>query len=359
MNPWSGTASSLEDTRSGTVLVTGEAAPNYFWPVWRFGRVLQPEGTERLSVEDAQEIGSLFLPGQPAALRYLSARVDTLRKEAGDAGGQYYRDWPEHLKPSSTALMELANTWRPEEILITYSFVPIIRFPRFIVEVGPDTWQVRESLTVCGFPSQSKAWVTASLVARHGKPTDEFALSMTQLASVRRAFKPFADSALASLVHYYVQVLNEDTLHLKLEKALHIRELGGVAGTEILSLASGVDLGKALEELEKRGLQHFRAEGGRLPGAREVLDFLKWTDSVEMPSHGEWRSGRPKILAIYADEPACGPVRALVMSRISVNDNRTWYAALAERRQPEKQPTCVPLSESAGRFLAKEYGRYF
>lgn len=359
MTPLGNLASTLEDTRAAATAVAERVpGPNYVWPVWRYGRVLSPVGAESLAVGDAQQIGRLFEPGGLAAVRYLGERTAELKLVAVRAGGIYRRDWPEHLKYGSEPFQELERMWNPEEILITYSFVPIVRLPRFVVEIGEGAWQVRESLTICGSPSKSKAWLTASLIAYRGEPADSVPLNGNSLINARDAFEPFADAVLASLIEYYLKVLNEDTSSLPLEAPLHVRKFDIKAETEIVSLASGVDLGEAFDVLEREGLHKFKLEASRdlFPGAREVLDFLEWTDGGV--GRGKWQPGRPKILAIYAEEPACGSVRALVMPRIG-EENRTWYAALAERRQPEKPVTCFPLSEAAGRFLAKEYGRYF
>lgn len=361
MTPLGSLASTLEDTRAAATAVAERVpGPNYVWPVWRYGRVLSPVGAESLPVNDAQQIGSLFEPGKPAAVRYLGERTVELKETAVREGGVYRRDWPAHLKYGSEPFQELERMWNPEEILLTYSFVPIVRLPRFVVEVGEGAWQVRESLTICGSPSKSKAWLTASLIAYRGEPADSVPLGRTNLAAARGAFEPFARAVLTSLVEYYLKVLNEDTRSLRLETPLHVRHFVTKAETEIVSLASGVDLGEAFDALEREGLRKFRLQASQdlFPGAREVLDFLEWTDSHAGPSRGEGQQGRPKILAIYAEEPACGSVRALVIPRIGA-ENRTWYAALSERRQPEKPVTCFPLSEAAGRFLAKEYGRYF
>jgi hypothetical protein len=362
MTPLGDLASTLEDTHAAATAVAERTSRlNYVWPVWRYGRVLSPLGAESLPVGDAQQIGKLFEPGKPAARRYLDERTAELNREAARAGGTYVRDWPQRLRYGSEPFQDMERTWRPEEILITYSFVPIVRLPRFVIEVGDGAWEVRESLTICGSPAKSKAWVTASLIAYCGEPADSVPLDRNNVIAARNAFEPFARAALASLIRYYLEVLNEDTRSLPLESPLHIRELAPMADTEIVSLASGVDLGKAFDALESKGLKRFHLEAsqGLFPGALEVLDFLDWTDSPEGPGRGEWQSGRPKILAIYAEEPACGTVRALVIPRIDAESSRTWYAALAERRQPEKPPSCYPLSEAAGRFLAKEYGRYF
>jgi hypothetical protein len=293
---------------------------------------LQPQGAASLEVEAAQEIGSLFEPGKPSAVRYLKERIAELQDLAAGSGGHLRREWPEHLGHGSTPFRELESTWRPEEILITYSYVPIVRLPRLVVEIGEGSWQVRESLTICGFPAKSKAWVTASLIAYQGQPTDEVPLSRRDLGAARGAFDAFVKDALATLIGYYLRVLNEDTRTLPLEKPIHFRELEPRAETEIVSLASSVDLRDALDVLEKRGFEQFRSEAsaGLFPGAPEVHDFLEWTDQIEMPGGGEWHRGRPKVLAIYAEQPACGSVRALVIPRISSVENRTWYAALTE-----------------------------
>lgn len=361
MNSSSSSASALENTHSGATFAPDSEGSNYFWPVWRFGRVLQPNGADSLAATVAQQIGSLFESGSLAAMRYLTERTRELRAQASRVEGTYIRDWPEHLRHASEASAELAEIWNPEEILVSYSFVPIIRLPRFVVEIAGSTWQIRESLTICGSPAKSKAWVTATLVAFCNRPTDIAPLSKSDLDAARAAFEPFVQGALASLVSYYLKVLNEDTKTLALEKPLHIYELAPLAETEIVSLSSGVDLGDALNLLEEKGFQRFCSEAaqGLFPGAREVLDFLEWTDSVKAPEGVAWRAGRPKILAIYAEEPACGALRALVIPRINADQNRTWYAAITEQRTAEKQPTRAPLSESAGRFLAREYGRYF
>lgn len=349
----------LEDTKTAFVPGSGTGS-HYCWPVWRFGRVLQPHG-EPLEVDEAQEIGALFAPGQPAATRYLTQGIAELLELAAGSGGHLLQGWPAHLRHGSKAFRELESTWRPDEILVTYSYVPIIRLPRVIVEIGRGSWLVRESLTICGYPAKSKAWVTASLIAYKGQPTDEVPLSKVDLCAAREAIDTFVKGALAALVGYYLKVLNEDTRSLGLENSLHFRELEPLAETEIVSLASSVDLRDALEVLEERGFRRFREEAseGLFPGALEALDFLAWTNQAEVPGHGEWRPGRPKILAIYAEEPACGSVRALVIPRIGSAENRTWYASLTELSRVKDQPTSFPLSESAGRFLAMEYGRYF
>jgi len=360
METWSDASSVLEDTKVRLV-PDHEPAAFYCWPVWRFGRVLQPHGGKVLEVEAAQEIGTLFEPGQPAARRYLTDRIAALQELASRSGGSLLTDWPRHLRYTTKAFRELKSTWLPEEILTTYSYVPIIRLPRFLVQIGQSTWLVRESLTICGFPAKSKTWVTASLLTYEGQPTDAVSLSKVDLDAGRQAFDAFVRGSLASLSDYYLKVLNEDTRSLSGMKPLRIRKLEPLAETEIVSLASNVDLRNALEALEEKGFRRFQSEAskGKFSGAREVLDFLQWVDQVEMPDGGEWRPGRPKILAIYAEEPACGSVRALVIPKIDSTQNRTWYAALTELKQAEKQPTSFPLSESAGRFLAREYGRYF
>lgn len=360
MAPWTDTTAVLDDPQAA-FLPDGGPATFYCWPVWRFGRVLQPNADVRLEVEIAQKIGSLFAAGQPAAQRYLSERISEWQRLATDLKGQLHQDWPSNLTHRSEACRELERTWRPQEILVTYSFVPIIRLPRVVLELGESTWLVRESLTICGYPAKSKTWITASLIAYKGQTTDETPLSKADLDAVRGAVDAFIKSSLAGLILYYLKVLNQDTGSLQLEKPLHVRELEPLAETEIVSLASNVDLRDALEVLEEKGFQRFRSEAseGLFPGALEALDFLEWTEQTGMPGGGEWQPGRPKVLAIYAEQPACGSVRALVLPKIGSAENRTWYAALTELKQVEDQPTRFPLSESAGRFLATEYGRYF
>jgi hypothetical protein len=360
MTTWQSSASALADTDAGVAFATGgNPAANFFWPVWRFGRVLLPVGAESLPVSDAQQIGSLFGPGKPAASRYHIERTAELWKMVDQWGGSYLRDWPQYLRYGTGPYLELEKKWHPEEILISYSFVPIIRLPQFIVEIRGGCWQVRESLTVCGSPAKSKAWITASLIAYNGQPTETAPLSKADLGEARRAFGPFAQASLVSLIAFYQKVLNEDTRSLSLEAPLHIHALKPVAETEIVSMASGVRLGAAFDQLEVKGFRRFCSEAGQSQEGREVLDFLEWTDSIEIPGAGEWQRGRPKILAIYAEEPACGSIRALVIPRIHTEQNRTWYAALTEQRTPPNPTTHIPLSESAGRSLAKEYGRYF
>jgi hypothetical protein len=287
--------------------------------------------------------------------------MEQLRGLATAAGGRFWRDWPASLRYGSKAFLNLEETWRPEEMVITYSYVPIIRLPRFVIDIGATSWLVRESLTICGVPAKSKAWITSTLVAYEGRPTDEVPLSGRDLTAARSALDLFVKGAFPTLVEYYLTVLNEDTESLRLEKPVHFRELERVAETEIVSLASDVDLRDALEVLEERGYKQFRSEAaeGLFPGAREALAFLQWTEQAAVPGDGEFHPGRPKTLAIYAEQPACGSVRALVISRIDATQNRTWYAALTELKQVADQPTSFPLSESTGRFLSMEYGRYF
>jgi len=357
-----GYSSSLLEDAHAPYLSGIPLAPHYCWPIWRFGRVLQPLGGVSLEVEVAQAIGALFEPGHPAALRYLKEGVAEVQALAAASGGRLLRDWPSHLRFNSPAFVELEKTWSPDEILVTYSFVPIIRLPRVIVEIGQGSWLVRESLTICGYPAKSKAWLTASLIAYEGRPTDEVPLLRADLNAARRSLSAFAKDSLAALIRYYLKVLNDDTRSLTLETPLHFQELESLAETEIVSLASSVDLQQAFERLEDRGFKQFRSEAADelFPGAREALDFLEWTEeSTELPKSGEWEPGRPKILAIYAEQPACGSVRALVIPRIGTTENRTWYAALTELARVPDQPTKLPLSESAGRFLAMEFGRYF
>jgi hypothetical protein len=355
----SGLVSTLEVPFSTAVIAD---VTNYYWPVWRYGQILRPAGGESLRVSDAQEVGSLFGPDKPAARRYLDKRRPELKKAAEKLGGRYLSEWPQHLSRfDSEPFEDLKRKWKPKEIFITYSFVPIIRLPRFAVEIGDCSWQVRESLTVCGAPSQSKAWITASLVAYDGKPADSVPLGRRELDDARSLLEPFAHDALESLIRYYQQVLNEDAASLALENQLRFDGFEVVTGTEIVSLASGVDLGEAFDRIEKEGLGKFRREASKnpVPGSLEVLDFLKWTESHESPGGSGWQEGKAKMLVIYADEPACGSVRGLVIPRLNKEKNRTWYAVLAERLLPERPVTCFPLSEAAGRFLATEYGRYF
>lgn len=360
MAPVGYSSSTLEDTHAG-VATGGQAGPNFFWPVFRYGRILVPEGGNSLRVSDAQEIGSLFEPGGPAARRYREVRTPELRKEVELFGGRYHREWPGFLNYGSAPFKDLKRHWNPDAIVITYSFVPIVRLPRFVVEIGDSAWQVRESLTVCGAPSRSKAWVTASLVTCNGRPADASPLSRSELDGARSHLHRLAQVALDSLIRYYQQVLNEDAACLPLTKRPRISGFEVVTETEIVSLASGVDLGQAFDLLERDGFGRFRREAPEnpTPGNREVLDFLEWAESHGSIDGGHWSEGSPKMLVIYADDPSCGSVRALMVPRIDAENDRTWYALLSEKLRPERPVTCYPLSEAAGRFFATEYGRYF
>jgi hypothetical protein len=351
-------ASVLEDSFSQSAAVIGDVA-NYYWPVWRYGQILRPAGGESLQVSDAKKIGALFEPGRPAVVRYLGERTAELRKDIAHLGGKHWREWPQHLRYGSKPFQDLEDTWQPEKAVITYSFVPIIRLPRFVVEIGGASWQARESLTVCGEPANSKAWVTASLIAYNGKPTDSVPLDRDEIGDAWRHLEAFARASLASLIQYYRQVLNEDTAGLPLEKRVRFGGFEVLTETEIVSVASRIHLERAFDLLEKTGVRRFRRDAPESPENRVVLDFLDWTESGSSFGPGAWEAGKAKILAIYAEEPACGSVRTLVIPRLDHDRNRTGYALLSERLHPEKPVTCYPLSEAAGRFLAMEYGRYF
>lgn len=363
---WNESASVLEDTNpAGTFADEGAVdRPGYCWPVWRFGRVLQPEGGQSLDVSTAKEIGALFAANQPAARRYHHDRMESLVRLAVEVGGSLVRQWPARLRLGTRSFRELERLWNPEEILVTYSFVPIVRLPRFLVELDGCTWQIRESLTICGAPARSKVWITASLLTFQGRSTDREPLTRTDLLAARQAFGRFSERALEKLTGYYLDVLNEDSRCLSFAEPIHFERFTTLAETEIVSLASGEDLSEAFNCLEEKGLRWFRSEAAAagIPGARQTLDFLEWTDQPGVPDVQSWEPVRPKILAIYADQPACGSVRALVVPRVEQRGGdiaRTWYAALTEVRETEQQPTSFPLSESAGGFIAKEYGRYF
>lgn len=366
MAPWDESTSVLEDTNPVGTLVDegGVGGAGYCWPVWRVGRVLQPIGGQSLDVTTAKEIGALFAAGQPAAQRYQHVRMEGMERLASEVGGTVVRHWPAHLQLGTRSLRELERLWNPDEILVTYSFVPIVRLPRFLVEFDDCTWQIRESLTICGSPARSKVWVTASLLTYRGRPTDRESLARTDLQAARRTLGRFSGEALETLTHYYLEVLNEDSRCLSLSEPIHFERLATLAETEIVSLASGEDLSEAFNLLEEKGLRWFRSEVATagVPGARQALDFLEWCEQPGIPDLQNWEPVRPKILAIYADQPACGSVRALVVPRVEQGGGsvaRTWYAALTEVRETTQQPTSFPLSESAGGFIAKEYGRYF
>jgi len=259
----------------------------------------------------------------------------------------------------SPATQSLLKIWRASESWISYSFVPIVRLPHRLLELGSALWHVRESLTVCGDPAKSKVWFTASLIAWRGEPTDLVPLTRSDLDSARDHLDRFMAGALESLVGYYLQVLNEDTAQLSLRQPVHFESLDTLAQTEIVSVAASVDLATLFDVLDDQGLTRLREEAGRqrFAGSQEILDFLVWTDQLSGPGGRSWKAGRPKVLAIYAENPSCGSVRALMVPRVSPLENRTWYTLLTEVK--EKPEWKFPLSESASRFTAREYGRYF
>jgi hypothetical protein len=171
---------------------------------------------------------------------------------------------------------------------------------------------------------------------------------------------PLAEEALKDLISYYLRVLNEDTVQLGLQPPLRFEGLESRASTEIMSIAATEDLGKGFDILDEQGLARLRDEAGRnqFAGAAAILDFLDWTERLDRGPEGEaWQAGRPKLLAIYAEKPSCGSVRALMVTRIIPAQNRTWYTLLTEVKEKPEWP--FPLSESAGRFTAREYGRFF
>jgi hypothetical protein len=344
---------------SAAVLAPGQAPHPYCWPVWRFGHVLETKGGEKLRVETAQEIGGLFKAGRPSLIRYLQERLDGLRRLARECGGRLLEEWPAKLE-RSPAIQALQNIWRAAESWISYSFVPIVRLPHRLLELGPTLWHVRESLTVCGDPAKSKVWFTASLIALRGAPTDLVPLTRSDLDSAREHLGRFMKGALEGLVAYYLKVLNEDTAKLSLPQPVCFESLEILARTEIASLAASMDLRAGFDLLDEQGMTRLREEAGqqRFAGSQEILDFLDWTDWLGGgPRGNNWVAGRPKLLAIYADNPSCGSVRALVIPRMIPAENRTWYTLLTEIK--EKPEGKFPLSESACRFTAREYGRYF
>jgi hypothetical protein len=343
---------------SAAVPALGQALHPYCWPVWRFGRVLDAEGGERLRIETAQEIGGLFQAGRPSLVRYLQERLDDLDRLARQCGGRLLDEWPSRLE-ESPGIQALRKIWRASESWISYSFVPIVRLPHRLLELGSALWHVRESLTVCGDPAKSKVWFTASLIALRGAPTDRTPLTRPELDAARGYLDSLMAGALEGLVRYYLQVLNEDTAQLSLRQPIHFKSLDVAAQTEIVSVAASVDLSAWFDVLDEQGLTRLREEAAqhRLAGAQEILDFLGWTDQLSGPGCRNWQAGRPKVLAIYAENPSCGSVRALMVPRVFPQENRTWYTLLTEAK--EKPEWKFPLSESASRFTAREYGRYF
>lgn len=352
------TASTLELEEAESAVV-GAPGRNFCWPVWRYGQVLRPAGGESLQVSDAKQIGPLFEPDGRAIVRYLGKRMAELRESVTRLGGKLWREWPEHLRLRSEPFRQLESNWDSENAVIAYSFVPIVRLPAFLVEMGGASWRVRESLTICGEPAKSKAWITASLLSWRGNPTDSKPLDREEVGEARRHLSAFTCASMASLTQYYQDVLREDTTDLQLERRPPSGGFEVVTEVEIVSMASGLQLKTAFDLLEATGVRRFSAEAPDDEPNRAVRDFLAWTESKTSFGPGAWEKGKAKILAIYANEPACGSVRALVVTRLDSKRNRTAYAVLSERIRPEKPVNCYPLSEAAGRFLAMEYGRYF
>jgi hypothetical protein len=344
---------------SVAVLTPKEAPHAYCWPVWRFGRVLDTLGGERLSVETAQEIGNLFEAGGRSLRRYLKERLQLFRRLAARCAGELSSSRPPEIE-GSEAIRHLRTHWRESDSLITYSFVPIVRLPSLLLKLEETLWHVRESLTICGEPAKSKVWFAASLIAFRGCPTDQFPLTRLDLDSARNQLDPIAGEALNDVADYYLRALNEDTAHLRLQQPVHFERFELRAHTEIVSVAASQDLDAGFDILDEQGLTRLRekASQNQFAGAREVRDFLEWTEQLGRGPEGKtWMAGRPKLLAIYAENPSCGSVRALVVPRLIPEANRTWYTLLTEALQrPEWK---VPLSESASRFTAREYGRYF
>ncbi|HEX3131315.1 MAG TPA: hypothetical protein VH394_28520 [Thermoanaerobaculia bacterium] len=346
----------LEEARSTVAEAPGR---NFCWPVWRYGQVLRPADGESLLVSDAKQIGPLFEPGGLAVVRYLRERMAELERDVARLGGKLWREWPAHLRHGSEPFQVLEKTWDPENAVISYSFVPIVRLPAFLVEMGGASWRVRESLTICGEPAKSKAWITASLIAWRDNPTDSRPMGRQEVGEARRHLSALTCASLASLTRYYQKVLCEDTADLSLERQPPSGGFDVVAEVEIVSVASSLQLNTAFDLLETTGVRRFSEEAPNDEPSRAVLDFLDWTASDSSFGPGDWEPGKAKILAIYANEPACGTVRALVVPRLDSRRNRTAYAVLSERIRPEKPVNCYPLSEAAGRFLAMEFGRYF
>jgi hypothetical protein len=352
-------------TLDSPTLGSAEPPHAYCWPVWRFGRVLEPRGGQALTVEAAQEVGTLFEPAAPSMERYLTERRDVLRLLVERSGGEVLEKWPAGLK-RSPAIQALQKIWRPKESLITYSFVPIIRLPNMLVTLGEGLlWEFRESLTICGYPAKSKIWLTASLVAYRGLPTDESALTREQVDAARAELSNLMSEALDTLMDYYLKVLNDDTELLVPQLSIRFDGFDRLAETEIVGVAASIDLTEIFNSLEELGLTQLRNREREMPrlGSREILDFLDWTDQLEGFSDGRsLERGRPKLLSIYADQPSCGSVRALVIPRLLSKENRTWYTALTELKLTEDQDRLegmIPLSESACRYTAREFGRFF
>lgn len=338
-----------------------DPACNFSWPVFRLGRVLRLAGEQRLRVETAQKLGTLFAASEPASVRYLTRRRQELAALAAEHGAVLSHTWGSRDRFfGSKAVEELRRRWQPDAILVTYSFVPVVRLPDFLLEIGPCLWHARESLTVCGYPSLSKVWLTASLVGFEGAPTDSAPLSGRDVTAAMAGLHRFGLAAIESLQEYYQRVLAEDALSLNLEEVVPADGFGVDSEVRIVSLAASNDLGKAFDELDREGFTtfHQRLSDNGFPGADLVADFLRLTESLPGDlTGGTWTAGTPKILDIFADQPSCGTVRSLVIPYLSPPQQRICYTALAEVR--EKPLTTSPISEAASRSLAREYGRSF
>jgi len=339
----------------------GDQARNYAWPVFRLGRVLRLAGEQRLRVETAQQLGFLFGASQPAGVRYLTLRRQDLAALAAAHGVGLAHTWGSHDRFfGSKAVREVRQRWRPDAILVTYSFVPVVRFPDFLLEIGPFLWQARESLTVCGYPSLSKVWLTASLIASRGAPTDSAPVSERDVTAAVAGLHRFSLEAIESLQEYYRQVLAEDAPAAGLDEAVPADGFEVESEVRIVSVAASHDLGEAFDVLDREGFASFhdRLSGNGFPGADLVADFLRLAESLPGElADATWVAGTPKILDIFADQPSCGTVRSLVIPYLLPAQQRICYTSLAEVR--DKPLTTSPISEAASRSLAKEYGRSF
>jgi hypothetical protein len=362
----------------------------FFWPSWRFGRVLDTKhpretvagpGAATLTVQQAQRIGALF--GEKglgiSAKRYTEERPGQLARAAADAGGSYHEDYTRYLDDASARLVKKPDT----SVSIRYRFVPIVGFPRFVIELGRFHWLIREAVTVCAATSRSKAWMHSLLIQVDARSTRETPLSSRVLSEARSEFEPFRRAAMDSFIKYYESVLTEDVRKLTPPFSTDMKDLVAVAETELVGLATLPELRPLLVDLERIGLRSIAARcaqrASQDPASKAFFSFLAWVTELlcsdvppraqllNIPLHDEGvRSSRALFLSGAMPE---GPQQ---VCRIDLGAVLTEHTrAVQEYRsqtgpdggvpgegQPDGEAQEYLLNQVATNFLANEYGRY-
>ena len=338
-----------------------------YWPVWRFGQVLKPVSSTGLTVPEAQEIGELFeeTKGHPgrAARRYRSEHMLQVQDAVARQGGHARFAGPEFDALNDALPAPLRRSDLTSSIRVGYQFVPIVRFPRFFVELDGRNWLVREGITVCGNPAKSKTWLAFSLVSQRGQSLESNAISLRDLTAIRRQLAVLRDELNSLLTTYYQSVLAEDVPQEPIEVS-PILDLELTRSIEIVGmLGNGVE--HALEAVDEIGLVAALEQQQAL-GRSLFADFLSWCARFE-PASASTRPRSPedpmtnpgyKMVDIYPEEALFDPARFLVTPKSFQSGavDSSWYGMLAPR---DASPVRSSITELATTYLAEEIGRSY